>query len=57
MAAAGVPVLTCAEEELADIIIRAMDTAKRLGVNIGRAIAVKHAFNATRPHRHGGKAA
>lgn len=57
MAAAGVPVLTCAEEELADIIIRAFDTARHLKVDIGRAIAAKHAFNATRPYRHGGKKA
>ena len=51
----GIPVLTALEEELADIIIRTLDNAAYLGVNIGKAIAAKHAFNTTRPHRHGGK--
>ena len=49
--------LTCLEEELADIIIRACDTAWRLGVNIGYAVVRKSAYNETRPHRHGGKKA
>lgn len=49
--------LTCAEEELADIIIRALDTARALGVNVGRAVLAKHAFNVTRPFKHGGKLA
>ncbi len=57
MSAAGLPALTCAEEELADIVIRAFDNARALGVDIEHAIAVKHAFNATRPYRHGGKRA
>ena len=30
--------LTCLEEELADIIIRTLDNAKRLGVDIGFAV-------------------
>ena len=49
--------LTCADEELADIVIRAMDTAAALGVNLGRAIQVKDEYNKSRPFRHGGKAA
>lgn len=57
MADAGIPTMTCAEEELADIVIRAMDAAERLGVNLGLAVANKHAFNGTRPYRHGGKKA
>ena len=36
MRAAGLLVLTCAEEELADIIIRALDTARALNVDIGK---------------------
>lgn len=52
----GIP-LTCAEEELADILIRCLDTAVALGVNIGKAVATKHAYNTTRPHKHGGKLA
>jgi NTP pyrophosphatase (non-canonical NTP hydrolase) len=57
MAAVGLTVLTCAEEELADIIIRALDSSAELKIDIGRAVAVKHAFNRTRPRRHGGKIA
>ena len=49
--------LTNEEEELADIIIRAFDTATARGIDIGNAILKKHAYNKTRPHRHGGKLA
>ena len=45
--------LTCAEEELADIVIRAFDTAHTLGLDIGRAIALKSVYNEKRPHMHG----
>lgn len=55
MSELGIPALTCAEEELADIIIRAADSAKKLGIDIESAVLRKHAFNKTRPHRHGGK--
>lgn len=44
---------TCEEEELADIIIRVLDTAGARGINIGRAVLLKMAYNATRPHMHG----
>lgn len=47
--------LTCLEEELADIIIRALDDSQRLGIDIEMAVESKHAFNKTRPIRHGGK--
>lgn len=49
--------LTCEEEELADIIIRTLDYAGKRGVNIGRAVRVKLAYNQTRAERHGGKLA
>lgn len=49
--------MTCAEEELADIIIRALDTAYALKVDIDWAIHQKHFYNTTRPFRHGGKLA
>lgn len=45
--------LTCEEEELADIIIRVLDTAGARGISIGRAVLLKMAYNATRPHMHG----
>lgn len=57
MRAAGIDPLTCAEEELADVIIRALDTAGTLRIDIDRAVRIKHAYNETRPHRHGGKLA
>lgn len=49
--------LTCMEEELADIIIRTLDTAAHRGVDIGRAVLVKFEYNKTRSYRHGGKIA
>lgn len=55
MQALGIDPLTCLEEELADIVIRALDNAKRLGVDIFSAVSRKHAFNRNRAHRHGGK--
>ena len=57
MAALGLPALTCAEEELADVVIRALDTSKAFGIDIERAVAAKHAYNRTREARHGGKLA
>jgi len=57
MAEHGIPVLTCQEEELADIIIRALDTARDRGIDIGRAVLAKDAYNQTRAYRNGGKIA
>ncbi len=55
MEAMGLAPLTCIEEEYADIVIRALDQCRRLGVDIAKAIEAKHAYNTTRPHRHGNK--
>lgn len=55
MISVGLDPLTCGEEELADIVIRALDTARRLKIDIVRAILTKHAYNQTRPHKHGNK--
>lgn len=41
--------------ELADIVLRVFDLADHIGVDIEAAIDEKHCYNATRPHRHGGK--
>lgn len=49
--------LSNAEEELADIIIRACDTALQMGIDIERAVCVKLDYNETRPYLHGGKKA
>jgi NTP pyrophosphatase (non-canonical NTP hydrolase) len=51
----ALPPLNNAEEELADIVIRAMDTAHTLGVRLGRAIAIKTEYNRQRAHKHGKK--
>jgi NTP pyrophosphatase (non-canonical NTP hydrolase) len=47
--------LTCVEEELADIVIRTLDLARQLGVNIEQAVLAKHEYNKTRPFKHGRK--
>lgn len=57
MVALGLPGLTCAEEEIADEIIRALDKAESFKVDVAKAVAVKAAYNATRPKLHGGKKA
>lgn len=57
MKALGLAPLTCIEEELADMLIRTLDTAHAFGVDIDRAVETKRAYNATRAHRHGGKLA
>lgn len=57
MEESGILALTCAEEELADIVIRAFDAAGALGLELGHAIIAKHNYNTTRSHRHGGKQA
>lgn len=41
--------------ELADCIIRILDMSESLGINIQRCVSVKHAYNKTRPYRHGNK--
>lgn len=41
--------------ELADVVIRIADLCGKHGLDLERAILDKLAFNATRPHRHGGK--
>lgn len=57
MKAAGLVPLTCAEEEIADEIIRALDKAQAHGVDVAKAVAMKHLFNTGRPYLHGGKEA
>jgi NTP pyrophosphatase (non-canonical NTP hydrolase) len=44
---------SCAEEELADVIIRVMDFAEFHHLRISEAILCKMAHNASRPRKHG----
>ncbi len=57
MEALDLPVLTNAEEEIADTIIRALDRAEAHAVDVEKAVYVKMKVNAGRPHLHGGKLA
>jgi len=43
------------EEEVADAMMRLMSFAEKHGLNLGRAIQLKHLFNTMRPRKHGKK--
>jgi NTP pyrophosphatase (non-canonical NTP hydrolase) len=43
--------------ELADAMIRILDLCGALDLPLMEAMRVKHEYNSTRPHRHGGKLA
>lgn len=45
----GIPI------ELADVAIRLLDFCEANGIDLEEAIAEKHAYNLTRPFKHGGK--
>jgi hypothetical protein len=57
MEESGLPVLTAEEEEIADVVIRALDYGGRFDVDVARAVMVKHIYNRTRGYRHGNKKA
>ena len=44
-----------AGDELADAIIRICDTSKARGIDLGKHIRLKMAYNSTRPYKHGKK--
>ena len=50
-----IPGFTGLEEEFADVLIRIFDTSAQRKLRLGDAVLAKMAFNATRPHKHGGK--
>lgn len=41
--------------ELADVVIRVLDLAASLGIDLEEEIDIKARFNETRKHRHGGR--
>lgn len=41
--------------EMADVIIRVLDFCGKFDIDIEQAVTEKMAYNATRPHMHGGK--
>ncbi len=45
--------LSCKEEELADLVIRALDISRRLNIDILNCVLIKHSYNLTREHKHG----
>lgn len=47
--------ITSSEEEAADIMIRLCDLCGHLNIDLGRVTLAKMAYNANRPHMHGGK--
>lgn len=53
--AAARPV-TKEEEEAADIFIRLLDLCEWLKIDLARVTLAKMEYNASRPHKHGGKA-
>lgn len=50
-----VPDFNKVETELADAVIRIMDLAAARGWRVAQAMEAKHAFNKTRPYKHGKK--
>lgn len=42
--------------ELADILIRLLDTCKRYGIDIAAELKLKMKYNGSRPYKHGNKA-
>lgn len=47
--------LTGFKVEVADILIRTLDLAGYIGMDVDDVVRSKMAYNRTRPHRHGGK--
>lgn len=50
-----IPDFTESEDELADLMIRAMDYAHHHKMRLAEAIIAKHQYNTTRPYKHGKK--
>lgn len=50
-----IPGFSCSEEELADVVIRAMDYAAAHNMSLGSAVIAKMKYNLCRPYKHGKK--
>jgi len=50
-----IPEFSALEEELADVVIRALDFGKGRGLNVAQAVLAKVEYNHNRPYKHGGK--
>jgi NTP pyrophosphatase (non-canonical NTP hydrolase) len=50
-----IPEFNCAEEEMADTVIRIVDMCHARRWRLGEAIVAKMLFNHEREHKHGGK--
>lgn len=48
-----VPSISGESAELADVLIRIFHYCGKRGINLGRAVQLKHTYNTTRPYRHG----
>jgi NTP pyrophosphatase (non-canonical NTP hydrolase) len=48
-----IPTLGALDAEMADVVIRVFDFCYQRGINIGKAVQAKHAYNRTRPFKHG----
>lgn len=44
--------LTCVEEEIADLLLRTLDVAWQLGIDVDAAAVAKHEYNKSRPRIH-----
>jgi len=49
----SIPGFTHVAEEAADLMIRLLDFCGARGIPLGAAVLAKHAFNQTRPRKHG----
>ena len=47
------PELTGEAAELADVLIRIFHYCGKRGIDLGEAVRIKHAFNCSRPYKHG----
>ncbi len=51
----SIPLMTCEEEEIADIFLRLANYCGVRGIDLGMAAKLKHEYNMTREHKHGKK--